>query len=63
MIGGAVFTAEIAIMTLLAVVRPSLILAHDRKILFGMIGFAVVFLPLMTVIPAAVSPMHYGSTG
>lgn len=63
MTGGAVFTTEIAIMSLLAVVRPSLMLAHDRKILFGMIAFAVVFLLVMTTIPANIESMHYGSTG
>lgn len=65
MVGGAVFTTEIAIMTLLAVIRPRLILAHDGKILAGMIAFALVFLPLMTALPGSgsINSLHYGSTG
>ena len=54
----------LAIMTVVPIIWPKTLFGNrGRLIVYGMIGFIVVFGFLMVLLPAEVIPDFYGSTG
>lgn len=62
--GAALFTMFLAIMTILPVIRPSILPGGGgHKIVWGMVGFVIAFMLIMITIPASTIDHYYGSTG